>query len=57
MAAMNDTDFEIVRAAEARRALTNGDLKADVAFQNDVNLLLSSLDLLWDLAESQPPNR
>ena len=52
---MNDADFQIIRAVDARRALTNGDLKAEVAFQNDVNLLLSSLDLLWDAAESPPP--
>lgn len=50
---MDDTNFQILSAAEARRVLTNGDLKTDVAFQNDINRLLASIDDLWDVAESQ----
>jgi hypothetical protein len=50
---MDDANFEIVSAAEARRALTDGDLKSDVAFQNDINRLLASLDDLWTGHESR----
>jgi hypothetical protein len=44
---MDDTDFEFLSVAQARRVLTQGDIKSDVAFQNDVNRLLASLDDLW----------
>ena len=50
---MDDTNFEILSASQARRALTNGDIKMDVAFQNDINRLLASLDDLWDVPEAQ----
>lgn len=48
---MDDTDFEIITVAEARRALTGGDIRSDVAFQHDVNRLLATLD---DLCEPPP---
>jgi len=48
---MDDTSFEIMNVADARRVLTNGDLRTDVAFQNDINRLLASLDDLWDVSE------
>ena len=38
---MDDPDFEILSVDQARRALTDGDIKSDVAFQNDVNRLLA----------------
>ena len=54
---MDDTNFQILSAAQARRILTNGDIKMDVAFQNDINRLLASLDDLWDGPESQTRER
>jgi hypothetical protein len=51
---MDDPDFEILSVDQARRALTDGDIKSDVAFQNDVNRLLALLEQLWDVAETQP---
>jgi hypothetical protein len=39
---MNDPQVKIVTAAEARRALTKGDIRDEVAFQNDINTLLAS---------------
>jgi hypothetical protein len=39
-----ETDIEIVPAAEARRALTKGDIRSEVAFQNDINTLLARLE-------------
>ena len=41
---MKDPDVRIVSAAEARRAITNGDLRSEVAFQNDINTLLARLE-------------
>ena len=41
---MNDPEVRIVTAAEARRALTNGDIRSEVAFQNDINTLLARLE-------------
>jgi len=41
---MNDPQVRIVTAAEARRALTNGDIRSEVAFQNDINTLLARLE-------------
>jgi hypothetical protein len=43
-AEMNDPQVRIVTAAEARRALTNGDIRSEVAFQNDINTLLARLE-------------
>ena len=54
---MDEADFEIVRIAQARRVLTGGDIKSEVAFQNDVNRLLASLEDLWDGPESPRPAR
>jgi len=45
---MDDADIMIVTVAEARKILTDGDLRSDVAFQNDVNRLLASLEELCD---------
>jgi hypothetical protein len=42
---MNDHRVRIVTAAEARRALTKeGDIRDEVAFQNDINTLLARLE-------------
>jgi hypothetical protein len=41
---MKDPDVRIVSAAEARLAITNGDLRSEVAFQNDINTLLARLE-------------
>ena len=41
---MNFPEVKIVTAAEARRALTNGDIRSEVAFQNDINTLLARLE-------------
>jgi hypothetical protein len=41
---MNVPEVKIVTAAEARRALTNGDIRSEVAFQNDINTLLARLE-------------
>jgi hypothetical protein len=49
---MDDPNFEIITVTEARRVLTDGDIRSDVAFQHDVNRLLATLD---DLCE--PPAR
>jgi hypothetical protein len=43
-AEMNDPQVRIVTAAEARRALTDGDIRSEVAFQNDINTLLARLE-------------
>ena len=51
---MDDTNGKILSAAEARRVLTNGDIKTDIAFQNDINRLLASIDDLWDVPEARP---
>jgi hypothetical protein len=49
---MDDAGFRIVPAAEARRLLTDGDVRSDIAFQNDVNLLLASLEEICDISAS-----
>jgi hypothetical protein len=41
---MNNPEVKIVTAAEARRALTDGDIRSEVAFQNDINTLLARLE-------------
>ena len=41
---MNDPQVQILTAAEARRALTKGDIQSEVAFQNDINMLLARLE-------------
>jgi len=58
---MNDPQVKIVTAAEARRALTNGDIRSEVAFQNDINTLLARLEEtkvpLLALSRPQPSDR
>ena len=49
---MNDPNFEIINVAQARRVLTDGNIQSDVAFQNDVNRLLASLEELCDLCDT-----
>jgi len=51
---MEDAGFRIMPVAEARRALTDGDIRSDVSFQNDVNRLLATLDELWGLSAAHP---
>ena len=46
---MNDPQVQFVTAAEARRALTKGDIRDEVAFQNDINTLLARLEDMDDL--------
>jgi hypothetical protein len=45
---MDDAEFMIVSASEARRILTGGDVRSDVAFQHDVNHLIAHLEELLD---------
>src|SRR4029079_5667268 len=54
---MGEAGFRIVPAAEARRLLTDGDVRSDIAFQNDVNLLLASLEEICDLSTSSSKPR
>ena len=58
---MNVPEVKIVTAAEARRALTNGDIRSEVAFQNDINTLLARLEEtrvpLRALSRPQPSRR
>ena len=48
---MDDQTLEIVSVRLARRLLTDGDIKSEVAFQHDVNRLLAALDDLCDRAD------
>ena len=50
---MDEPETQIINASEARQALTDGDIRSDIAFQNDVNRLLALLDELWD-GRTQP---
>ncbi len=54
---MEDGNIRIVNLADARRTLTGGDLRNDVAFQNDVNRLLATLDDLLDPATERRPRQ
>ena len=58
---MNDPQVQFVTAAEARRALTKGDIRSEVAFQNDINTLLARLEEtkvpLLALSRPQPGTR
>jgi hypothetical protein len=49
---MDDTDFTIMTGAETRRALTNGDIQSEVAYQNDINRLLATLEELFETPPS-----
>jgi len=51
---MDDTGFTIIAAKEARKVLTEGDVRSEIAFQNDVNLLLASLEELCDVSLAPP---
>jgi hypothetical protein len=59
---MNDPQVRIVTAAQARRAMTKeGDIRDEVAFQNDINTLLARLEEtkvpLRALSRPQPTTR
>lgn len=58
---MNNPEVRIVTAGEARRALTKGDIRSEVAFQNDINTLLARLEEtkipLLALSKPQPGKR
>jgi hypothetical protein len=54
---MEEESVQILNLSQARRALTRGDIKSDVAFQHDVNRLLASLEDLCDAAECADPSR
>jgi hypothetical protein len=54
---MDEQNIEILTVRQARRLLTGGDIKSEVAFQHDVNRLLASLEDLCDAAEEPPPAR
>jgi hypothetical protein len=54
---MDDADIRIVRVRDARRALTDGGIQSEIAFQNDVNLLLASLEDLFETPPAPPANR
>lgn len=49
---MEEQSVQILNLSQARRVLTHGDIKSEVAFQHDVNRLLASLEDLCDAAES-----
>lgn len=55
---MKHLTVRILSASEARQVLTGGDLRSEVAFQNDINTLLACLDetrpALKALARPQP---
>jgi hypothetical protein len=54
---MEDADIIIMSVGDARRTLTGGDFRNDVAFQNDVNRLLATLDELCEAASDARPRR
>ena len=56
-AAMDEQNVKIVRLGEARRVLTDGAIRSEVAFQNEVNLLIATLDDICDRAAVEPPQR
>jgi hypothetical protein len=47
---MDQSQTQIINVSEAREALTGGDFRNDIAFQNDVNHLISVIDELFDEA-------
>jgi len=49
-------DTQIISASEARQALTDGDIRSEIAFQNDINRLLALVDELWD-GRTKPASR
>jgi len=54
---MEEQTFQILSVRQARRILTDGDVKSDVAFQHDVNRLLASLEELCDGGSAEPPRK
>ncbi len=48
---MDEQNIEILTVRQARRLLTDGDIKSEIAFQHEVNRLLASLEDLCDAAE------
>ena len=54
---MDDAGFRIMPVAEARRALTDGDIRSDISFQNDVNRLLACLEELWGQSSARPQGK
>ena len=50
---MDEQNSEILTVRQARRLLTDGDIKSEIAFQHEVNRLLASLEDLCDAAEEQ----
>jgi hypothetical protein len=54
---MEDEDVKIVRVQEARRVLTDGGIRSEIAFQNEVNLLLAVLEDICDGAPAPRPAR
>ena len=50
---MDEQNIEISTVRQARRLLTDGDIKSEIAFQHEVNRLLASLEDLCDAAEEQ----
>ena len=41
---MDTQDIKIIATTEARRALTGGNIRDEIAFQNDINTLLARLE-------------
>jgi hypothetical protein len=54
---MDEQNVKIVRLGDARRVLTDGAIRSEVAFQNEVNLLIATLDEICDRAMAEPPQR
>ena len=54
---MDDENVKIVKISEARRVLTDGGIRSEIAFQNDVNLLLAAIDDIWEGAPARPSSR
>jgi hypothetical protein len=54
---MDDENIKIVPVQEARRVLTDGGIRSEIAFQNEVNLLLAVLDDLCDPPPAPRPGR
>ena len=50
---MDEQNIEILTVRQARRLLTDGDIKSEIAFQHEVNRLLASLEDLCDAAEER----
>ena len=51
---MDDQEVRIMNVRQARQVLTRGDIRDEVAFQNDVNRLLASLEEIWGSSQAEP---